>query len=137
LTLVDETLSVPGGPDPRTLLITLDPERDTPAVLEAYVKSDRFPARLQGLTGSRSEVDAAKRAFHVFSSRSSTVSGDYMIDHSSYLYVLDERWRTVAVMPTVRRENADDPESPMVGVPAQELAACIAAGLEPDAAPRG
>jgi protein SCO1/2 len=128
-----EALALPGGYDVQTALISLDPERDTPQVMEAYAATDGFPEGLVGLTGTRAQVDAAKRAFQVYSARveiPGAPAGVYNVDHSSFIYVLNGQWQTVAIAPTMRRQNATDPRSPMAAVAPQELAACIAAGLE-------
>ncbi|UPT61323.1 MAG: SCO family protein [Hyphomonadaceae bacterium JAD_PAG50586_4] len=62
-------LAEPNGYDVQPVLISLDPERDTPEVMGAYVQTDGFPQGLTGLTGTRAQVDAAKRSFHVYSAR--------------------------------------------------------------------
>lgn len=134
---VAEALAQPGGYDVQPILISLDPERDTPALMSAYARTEGFPAGLVALTGSRAQVDAAKAAFHVYSARApmqGAPADAYNVDHSSFLYVLDEGWRTVAIFPTVARERPEDPTSPIVAAPVQEMAACIAAGLERGAA---
>ncbi len=126
-----EAIELPGGFDVQPILITLDPERDTSAVMGAYTHTDGFPAGLVGLTGSVAQIEAAKRAFQVYSSRAPIEgsSGNYNVDHSSFLYVLDGQWRTVAIAPTMRAERAGVPGSPMTSVAPEELAACISAGL--------
>ncbi len=128
MNLLNEALTAPGGSDVRTLLITLDPERDTPAVLRDYVTTAGFPPGLTALTGSRAEIDAAKAAFHVFSVRSGGDLASSTIDHSSLVYVLNPQWKTVAIMPSVVR--SEGPRGALVSVPADDMAACIRAGLE-------
>jgi protein SCO1/2 len=113
-----EALAQPGGYDIQPVLITLDPERDTPEVMSAYVRTEGFPAGLVGLTGTREQIDAAKAAFHVYSARAPIeAGGGYNVDHSSFLYVVDGQWRTRAIINTI----AATPEN---------MAQCIAAGLE-------
>ncbi len=86
----------PKGEQVVPILITVDPERDTPEQLARYVSS--FHPRLIGLTGTRSEVDAAAKAYRVYSRRvedpKSTVG--YTIDHSAIIYVMgpDGAYRT-------------------------------------------
>lgn len=129
---VAEALAQPGGYDVQPILITLDPERDTPELMRAYTQTNGFPPGLAGLTGTRAQVDAAKAAFHVYSARAPIAGADgaYNVDHSSFLYVVDRDWRTVAIIPTVTRERPEDPASPMVAAPVEQISACIAAGLE-------
>jgi protein SCO1/2 len=115
-----EAQALPGGYDVQPILISLDPERDTPAVMGQYARTDGFPSGLVGLTGSRAQVDAAKAAFHVYSARAEIAGAPadiYNVDHSSFLYVVDGAWRTRAIVNTARA----NPE---------QTAACIAAGLE-------
>lgn len=129
-----ETLAQPGAYDIQPVLITVDPARDTPEAMRAYVQTSGFPAGLVGLTGSEAQVDAAKRAFQVYAARAPGRTGDdpnvYNVDHSSLLYVVNGEWRTVAIIPTMQRADPNDPRSPMVATEPQAIAACIAAGLE-------
>jgi protein SCO1 len=113
-------LAEPGGYDVQPVLITLDPERDTPQVMGAYTRTDGFPSGLVGLTGTRAQIDAAKDSFDVYSTRApieGATDGSYNVDHSSFLYVLDGEWRTRAIVNTVRATP-------------EQVAQCIAAGLE-------
>lgn len=67
------------------LFISVDPERDTPDVLKNYV--DLFLPNLMGLTGSVEQVEAAKKAYGVFS-RKVPEGEDYTVDHSSFTYLI-------------------------------------------------
>ncbi len=71
------------------ILITVDPARDTVAVLKDYVP--HFHERLVGLTGSEAQVAAAAKAYRVFYRKSSLTQGqaDYLVDHSSIVYLMD------------------------------------------------
>jgi len=75
------------------IFITVDPQRDTPAVLAQYVKA--FHPRLIGLTGSAAQISAAAKDFHVFYQVRQLGNEDYAIDHSSYVYVIDPNGRVV------------------------------------------
>jgi len=70
------------------LYITVDPERDTPEVMRAFLE-DRFPAFL-GLTGSLERVAAAKMEFRVFAERrSDPLDGDgYAVPHSATTFLV-------------------------------------------------
>jgi protein SCO1/2 len=130
-----EALALPGGYDVQSILVSVDPERDTPQTIQAYARTEGFPPGLVGLSGSVAQVDAAERSFHVYSARSpieGAPADTYNVDHSSLLYVLDGQWRTRSIVQTMRRSNENDPRSPMVAVPPETIAACIAAGLERD-----
>lgn len=78
------------------IFITVDPERDTPAVMGGYVKL--FDDRLVGLTGSQAQVTAALRAYRVYAAKSeSKTTSSYLMDHSSFLYLMgpDGKLRTL------------------------------------------
>ena len=69
------------------VLITIDPERDTPEVLARYVAL--FHPRLVGLTGTPEQVDAAAKAWHVYYGKveDESVSEAYTMDHSSIVFL--------------------------------------------------
>jgi len=71
------------------LFITVDPQRDTREVLEQYTRS--FDPRIVGLTGSPQQIDAVTQEYGAYAARDKTGPGpeDYVIDHSTYLYVMD------------------------------------------------
>jgi protein SCO1/2 len=77
----------PMAEDLRVIFVTLDPERDSPALLKDYVRA--FDSRFVGLTGSTAEINAAAASFSVAFSK--VVTGkDYTIEHSTGVYVLDK-----------------------------------------------
>lgn len=131
LSTLARAIAEPGGYDLQTAFVTLDPERDTPQVIGAYVRSGGFPPGLIGLTGTPAQVGAAKAAFQIHGARTpADDAGSYLLDHSSLIYVLDKDWEIVAIMPTAQRSDPADPESAMVPVRPADLARCIAMGLE-------
>lgn len=71
----------------RVIFVTVDPQRDKPAVLAEYLKS--FDPRFVGLTGSPAQIAAAARSFNVFYERNDTDDGSYTYDHSSFIYLVD------------------------------------------------
>lgn len=80
------------------LFISVDPARDTPAVLADYVAA--FHPRLIGLTGSAEQIAAAAKAYRAYYSRaplpgeeSVDLDGDYAMDHTAYLYLMDPQGR--------------------------------------------
>ncbi len=87
---------LPNGVEPpQTLLITVDPERDTPEALADYVATSAFPDNLIGLTGSAEDIEAAAEAFIVQYERIETPDSlaEYTMDHTSLLYLMDESWK--------------------------------------------
>jgi len=76
------------------LFITVDPERDTPAVMQDYVSA--FDAPITGLSGTADQVAAAAKAYRVYYAKHPKAGGDYDMDHTSIIYVMDPRGRFVA-----------------------------------------
>jgi len=71
------------------LFITLDPKRDTPIAMGAYLKN--FDSRIIGLTGTDAQIDEVAKSYRVFHSLYRTGAGpnDYVVDHSSLIYVMN------------------------------------------------
>lgn len=80
---------------PQTLLISVDPERDTPEALASYVATPAFPPGLVGLTGSEAEIRAAADAFKADYARIEQPESlaEYTMDHTNLIYVMDEEWQ--------------------------------------------
>lgn len=78
------------GPDAdrvQVLLVTVDPERDTPDLLRQYLSA--FDPRFLGLTGTPEQVRQAASSFKAFYSKVPRPGGDYTMDHSASFYLLD------------------------------------------------
>lgn len=108
--------------DIQPILISLDPERDTPASMKTYIASSGFPPRLTGLTGSMTQVTAAAKAFKVGFSKNvpqGNAAKDYLIDHTSITYLMGRDGK-------LRTFFANDPDPQEVG---QCIAALSKAGL--------
>lgn len=84
-----------GMEPPQTLLISVDPERDTAETLAQYVTTAAFPENLVGLTGTAQQVRAAADSFIADYSRidDDSSSAGYTMDHTSLLYLMDEDWK--------------------------------------------
>jgi protein SCO1/2 len=78
----------------RPVFITVDPERDTSEVLKSYVTS--FDAPILALTGTPEEVAQAAKGYRVYYAKHPEVGGDYSMDHSSVIYVMDPQGRFTA-----------------------------------------
>jgi len=81
----------PTGEKLNYLFITVDPERDTQEVMQAYVTNNGFAPGLVGLTGSREASEAAQNAFKVYAVKREDdgSAADYLYDHTDFIYVLD------------------------------------------------
>lgn len=73
----------------RALFITVDPERDTPEVLKSYLGS--FDERILGLTGSPEAIQAVTRAYRAYARRVPLEGGDYTMDHTALVYLMDAK----------------------------------------------
>jgi protein SCO1/2 len=78
----------------RPVFITVDPERDTPEVLKSYVTA--FDAPIMALTGSPEEIAQAAKGYRVYYAKHPEAGGDYSMDHSSVIYVMDPEGRFTA-----------------------------------------
>jgi protein SCO1/2 len=76
------------------VFITVDPERDTPEMLKSYVAS--FDAPIIALTGAPDAVAQAARAYRVFYAKHPLPGGDYDMDHSAVIYVMNPEGRFTA-----------------------------------------
>jgi protein SCO1/2 len=77
------------------LFVTVDPQRDTPKLLQQFTQS--FDPRIVGLTGTAQQIAAAAHEYGAYYARHATGPGDndYVLDHSTYLYVMDPRGKFV------------------------------------------
>lgn len=75
----------------QVLLVTVDPERDTPEVLSKYVPS--FNPAFLALRGTAEETAAAAREFKVYFQKQPQPAGSYTVDHSAGTFVLDPQGR--------------------------------------------
>jgi protein SCO1/2 len=76
------------------LFITVDPERDTPAVMKDYLSS--FDPHLRGATGDPQAIEAAEKAYRVYAKKVPTKNGDYSMDHTALVYLMDKQGHFVA-----------------------------------------
>lgn len=85
------------GPDADrvgAMFVTVDPERDTPAAMKDYLSS--FDPHLRGLTGDRTSIDAVEKTYRVYAKKVPSESGDYSMDHTALIYLMDKQGRFVA-----------------------------------------
>jgi len=78
------------------VLITIDPVRDTVEVLHDYVPL--FHERLIGLTGTPEDIRAVAKRYRVYYSKvESAEFADYLMDHSSFIYLVSPDGRVIAM----------------------------------------
>lgn len=74
--------------------VTVDPERDTPAVMKEYLSS--FDPRLRGLTGDPAAVAAMEKAYRVYSKKVPLDGGGYTMDHTALVYLMNKDGQFIA-----------------------------------------
>ena len=84
----------PAGDRMRALFITVDPERDTPEALKAYVSS--FDPRIVALTGDEASIAAVAKAYRAYYKRVPLKDGGYTMDHLAIVYLMDKDGRFVS-----------------------------------------
>ncbi len=67
--------------------ITVDPERDTPEIMKAYVEN--FSDRVTGITGDPDKVAKLAEAWHVYNKKVPLDGGDYTMDHTASVFLVD------------------------------------------------
>jgi protein SCO1/2 len=95
------------GPDAQkvsALFVTIDPERDTPAQMKEYLSS--FNPRLVGLTGDPAAIAAVAREYRVYVKKVPLDNGEYTMDHTALVYLMDKDGSFVA--PFNLKRSAED-----------------------------
>ena len=77
------------GPDRKiaAAFITIDPQRDTPAVMNDYMAS--FDPRIVALSGPAQALEPVLKAYRVFAKKVEGKDGDYTMDHTALVYLMD------------------------------------------------
>jgi len=84
------------GPDADrvgALFVTVDPARDNPAKLKDYLSS--FDPHLTGLTGDEAAITAVAKAYRVYYKKVPLESGEYTMDHTALVYLMDKQGQFV------------------------------------------
>jgi protein SCO1/2 len=92
------------GPDAEkvnALFVTVDPERDTPEKLKEYLSS--FNPRLTGVGGDADALAAVAKAYRVYYKKVPLKDGDYTMDHTAIVYLMDKNGQFVAPFSLKRR----------------------------------
>ncbi len=87
------------------VFVTVDPARDTPAVVKSFVTA--FHPRMVGLTGSPAAIAALAKGYGVYVARGKTsAGGGYMMDHSRTAFLMDPAGKPLALLPTEQGVDA-------------------------------
>jgi protein SCO1/2 len=81
--------------------VSVDPERDTPQIMKDYLSS--FDPNLKGLTGSPEAVAEIISGYRVYAKKVPLKDGDYTMDHTALIYLMDRDGRFVAPFNIKRR----------------------------------
>jgi len=84
------------------VFVSVDPERDGPAEVGAY--AGLFDTPVIGLTGTPAQIARVKKQYAVFSAKAPQPGGDYSVDHTASVFVMDRDGKFVA---TIAPEESD------------------------------
>ena len=76
------------------VFMSVDPERDTPAIMKDYLSS--FDPHLEGLSGDPAEVEKVIKSYRVYAKKIPGKDGDYTMDHTALIYLMDREGRFVS-----------------------------------------
>jgi protein SCO1/2 len=83
----------------KLLMVSVDPQRDTPAVLKSYAAF--FHPEMIGATGSPAEIDALAGAFGaMFLRQPPDADGRYAVDHTTHTYLVGPDGRLAQTLPS-------------------------------------
>ena len=93
---ISEVLRAMGGDADRVnaYFISVDPERDTAAAMKDYLSS--FDPHLKGLTGDAEQIAKVISAYRVYAKKVPLKDGDYTMDHTALIYLMDRDGRFVS-----------------------------------------
>src|SRR5882724_948008 len=77
-----------------TYFVSVDPERDTAAAMKDYLSS--FDPHLKGLTGDAAAITKVLSAYRVYAKKVPLKDGDYTMDHTALIYLMDRSGNFVA-----------------------------------------
>lgn len=99
LAIARSRLDPGGGQFPQIILVSVDPERDSPEVLAEFVRN--FGEGIKGVTGPDAELRKLTAPLGIYFAASERVDGDYSVDHSAAVLLLDDdaNWRAVFSAP--------------------------------------
>ena len=79
----------------QVVFVSVDPQRDTPEVMESYLKY--FNEAFQGATGTQRNIDSLTRQFGAgYILEPETASGEYLVNHTSSIFLVDPHGRLLA-----------------------------------------
>ncbi|MDV3258540.1 MAG: SCO family protein [Sphingomonas sp.] len=85
------------------VFVSVDPERDTPAEVDNYMKL--YDSPVIGLTGTPAQLEIVKKQFGIYSRKVEQPGGSYSVDHTASVILLDRNGQFVA---TISPEEGDE-----------------------------
>ena len=79
------------GKDIKAFFVSVDPARDTPQLLKDYISN--VTDRVTGITGTEESIAALAKAWGVYYKKIDTSGGDYTMDHTALVFLLDSKAR--------------------------------------------
>lgn len=99
--VVYDSLSAPEEKNVAAILVSVDPERDTPQRLAEYVQA--FHPSFYGVQTPADTLEQVKKEYGVYSARQevdpSESAADYLVDHTAYVYLIDKNDNLRAIYP--------------------------------------
>lgn len=95
---------LPAERQPRVIFVTVDPQRDTPAILRTYLQF--FDPGFIGLSGEPAQIDALTRGLGTPFAARQLDNGSITFDHSAALFVVDPRGRLRALFSGPHAQDA-------------------------------
>ncbi|PZA10511.1 SCO family protein [Rhodopseudomonas palustris] len=95
------------GPDAdrvNAYFVSVDPERDTPASMKDYLSS--FDPHLKGLVGTPEATAKIEKSYRVYAKKVPLKDGDYTMDHTALIYLMDKSGNFVAPF-NIKRKPED------------------------------
>ena len=87
----------PQADEVNVVFVSIDPTRDTPAVLKTYLGN--FDPRIHGLTGTEAEIAKTARAYRIFYNKVPLPGGGYTMDHTAGVFLFDRNGQFAGVIP--------------------------------------
>ncbi len=103
----------PNGDRLQVVFVTIDPERDTPDIMQKYVShfDQTFPQKFKGLSGTPQEIAQAAKAYNVkYEKKDVKPDGSYSMGHTAEVYLIDPQfnWRMTFPFGVKAEEIAGD-----------------------------
>lgn len=86
------------------IFVSVDPARDTPEVLKAFVGA--FHPRMVGLTGTPAQLAQVAEAYKVYFSKGEGTAGGYLVNHGRQTYLFDPAGKPIALLPADQSPQA-------------------------------